>query len=120
MRVTFVVSALAAALSVQAAAAEQSPPNIMFIAQALDRCMATYAVRLTKTAASDEEIYTVASKGCAPLDAKFAEGIMATVPPQQAAKFLQDADASKKPNFLNMLTKIRNDRAKRESGLPGQ
>lgn len=120
MHLKLAVVASIAVNSAQPAAAQQNQPNFMFIAQALDRCMTTYAVRLSKTAASDEEIYTEATTGCAPLNAKLTEGITATVPPQQAAEFLKDVDASKKRNFLNMLAKIRNDHAKREGGPTGQ
>jgi hypothetical protein len=105
---------LVIALGAQPALAQQSQPNAMLIAQALDRCMATYAVRLTKTAASDEEIYAEATKGCGPLNARFVDSVKASVPPEQAAELLKEADKSQKPNFLSMLTKIRSDRAKRE------
>jgi hypothetical protein len=89
----------------------QAQPNPQIIAQALDRCMATYAVRLTKTSASDETIYAEAAQGCSPLNERLKGAINAQVPAAQAADFIKQMDASAKPNFIAMLAKIRRDRA---------
>jgi len=103
------------AICLQNASAQEAQPNIQIIAQAYDRCMATYAVRLTRTTAPDETIYAEATKSCSPLKDKLVETICQQVSPPEAAKVLASMDASAKPNFLNMLNRIRSDRAKRES-----
>lgn len=109
--------AFAFAIGLQNAAAQEVRPNIQIIAQAYDRCMATYAVRLTRTTVPDDVIYAEATKSCSPLKIKLVEAIRQQVPPPEAAKVLTTMDASAKPNFLNMLNRIRSDRAKRESQL---
>lgn len=120
MQLKALLVVLTGAVSVQPAVAQEGQANAQIIAQALDRCMATYAVRLTRTAASDEEIYAEANRSCAPLNAKFVDAIHAEVPPQQAADLLKTLDETAKPNFFRMLAQIRSDRAKRESLPNGQ
>jgi hypothetical protein len=48
------------------------------------------------------------------------DAINAEVPPPQAAELLKSIDETRKPNFFNMLARIRSDRAKRESETTGQ
>ena len=103
------------AICSQNASAQETQPSIQIVAQAYDRCMATYAVRLTRTTAPDEAIYAEATKSCSPLKDKLVEVIHQHVSPPEAAKVLASMDASAKPNFLNMLNRIRRDRAERES-----
>ncbi|WP_081570425.1 hypothetical protein [Sphingobium herbicidovorans] len=111
------VIAFCFAICLQNASAQEAQPNIQIIAQAYDRCMATYAVRLTRTTAPDEAIYAEATKSCSPLKDKLVEAIRQQVSPPEADKVLASMDASAKPNFLNMLNRIRSDRAQRESQL---
>jgi hypothetical protein len=118
MHYATISSAIMIAAAIPPALAQQGQPDVVIVAQALDRCMATYAVRLTKTPASDDIIYAEAVKGCAPLNDKFVEGIKRTVPSRQATELLRDMETSKKPRFLNMLAQIRSDRAKRTSSSP--
>lgn len=82
--------------------------------------MATYAVRLTRTPASDEAIYAEAAQGCLPLKTRLVDAIRAQVPPAEAAPVLASLETSAKPNFMAMLARIRSDRAKRESQPGGQ
>ena len=105
------------AICLQNASAQEAQPDIQIVAQAYDRCMATYAVRLARTPAPDEAIYGEATKSCSPLKDKLVEAIRQQVSPPEAAKILASMDVSAKPNFLNMLNRIRSDRAKRESQL---
>jgi len=95
----------------QAASTAQAEPSAQIVAQALDRCMATYAVRLTKTDASDEAIFTEATTSCLPLNVRLRAAINAQLPPPQAAGVIRSFDAQAKPNFMTMLAKIRSDRA---------
>ncbi|WP_203310371.1 hypothetical protein [Sphingomonas beigongshangi] len=101
------------ALAAQSAAAPEPQANPQVIAQALDRCMATYAVRMTKTDASDETIFAEATRGCVQLNEQFKAAINAQVPAPQASAFIKQMDATAKPNFMVMLAKIRRDRAAR-------
>lgn len=106
-------SMLLAGASPQADAAP-TPPNPQLLAQALDRCMATYAVRLTRTATPDDAIYAQASQGCAALSGQLDTAIKAQLPARQAAEITERLHTSARPNFIAMLTKIRADRAARE------
>lgn len=108
------IVALALLTVAQTSAAQQAPLSPQIIAQAVDRCMATYAVRLTRTAASDESIYAAAEQGCRPLNDQLKAAARTAVPPAQADAFIQQLDASAKPNFLAMLARIRSDRAARD------
>jgi hypothetical protein len=103
-------------LSVQEASAQQAEPNVQMIAQAYDRCMATYAVRLTHTAATDDEIFTQTTKSCLPLKGRLTAAINAQIPAPHATELLRTMEVQAKPNFVNMLARIRRDRAARAGG----
>ena len=100
-------------LAVQQATAQQPQPSVQIMAQAYDRCMATYAVRLTHTAAPDADIFMQASEACLPLKEQLRAAIQTQLPPPQATQILQSIDAQAEPNFMTMLTRIRSDRAQR-------
>jgi hypothetical protein len=106
---------LASLVGMQQAPPQQGPANPQIVAQAYDRCMATHAVRLTRTSATDENIYTQASQSCLPLNDQLTAAIKAQLPPAQADEILRTLAANGKPNFLSMLARIRSDRA-RKSG----
>ena len=76
--------------------------------------MATYAVRLTKTEAADEAIYSSATEGCKELKGQLHASI-AREYPGQAEELITALEAQAKPNFLQMLQKIRTDRQNRSS-----
>lgn len=92
---------------------EPTPPSAMLLAQAHDRCMATHAVRLTRTAATDEEIYAEALEGCKALHEQLGAAVEREYLPEQAAQLTTSLQAQAKPNFLALLQRIRADRAKR-------
>jgi len=111
--------ALALAAAPQAWAQQAAPaaaPDARELALAYDRCMATYAVRLTRTAATDEEIYAQATASCASLESRLSAAIKAQLPPARATEMLQAMAADAKPNFMDMLARIRSDRLQRAAG----
>lgn len=101
----------AAALAGQSAPPAQ--PSAMALAQAHDRCMTTYAVRLTKTSAADEAIYAEAIAGCKTLKDRLSAGIAREYTPAQAAELTGTLETQAKPNFLALLRRIRTDRLNR-------
>jgi hypothetical protein len=101
--------------AVQQATAQQPQPDFQIVAQAYDRCMATYAVRLTRTAATDEDIFLQARQSCLPLKERLRAAIRTQVPPEHVAEFLQAIDVDPELRFMAMLARIRSDRARRES-----
>ena len=109
---------LAAIFANQPAHAQQSAPSAMVVAQAADRCMTTYAVRLTKTSSTDDEIYKQASEGCASINQRVRQVFTEQFPAAQAAQALRQMDAQARPNFFSMLTRIRSDRARRAGEMP--
>jgi hypothetical protein len=116
MRIKATMAGLICVLSIPQASAQQDQANIQIIAQAQDRCMATHAVRLTKTDASDENIYAQATSSCRSLNEQLVAAIKAQLPPEEAAEILGQLQTQAKPNFMSMLTKIRADRARRSGG----
>jgi hypothetical protein len=110
------IIALALVVGVHQASAQQPHAPVQIIAQAYDRCMATSGVRLTKTAATDEDIYTQAIQSCLSLKRELAAAVDAQMPPKEAAGLLQAVDAQSKPAFLAMVAHIRRDREMRERG----
>ena len=90
--------------------AETAQPGAMVLAQAHDRCMVGYAVRLTKTPASDEAIYAQALTGCKALHEQLGAAVAREYAPEQAARLTTMMDAQAKPNFLALLERIRADR----------
>lgn len=101
-------------LLASASMAQQAPADPQLLAQALDRCMATYAVRLTRTPTADDDIFAQAKLGCQPLTDQLNAAIRAQMPPADAAAITAQLESSAKPNFMAMLAKIRSDRALRE------
>jgi hypothetical protein len=105
------VIALVLALSAQSGAAIDSRPNAMILAQALDRCMATHAVRLTRTTTADADILAQARQSCLALNDRFRAAVNAQLPPADAAAMLRTLDQQAEPNFMALLARIRSDRA---------
>ncbi|RDV05983.1 hypothetical protein DXH95_00565 [Sphingorhabdus pulchriflava] len=99
--------------SFQVLNAQATQPDVPTLAQALDRCMATYAVKLTKTDATDEAIYTAATEGCKQIETDLVAAVRQDVPANQADAALQQWSAQAKPNFMSLLQRIRTDRAAR-------
>ena len=109
------ISLIAAGLAAgQPAAAPQA--GAMMMAQANDRCLTTYAVRLTRTTATDEEIYVQATAGCKAVRDQLAIAIAADYPPADAARLNAMLDTQSKPTFLKLLARIRADRLLRAGG----
>ena len=103
----------------QQVSAREAQPNAQIIAQAFDRCMATYAVKLTKTAASDDSIYSQAKEGCQTLENRLTTAIREQTAPAQADELLRIMAAEQaEPTFKLMLSKIRSDRTLRETARP--
>lgn len=100
-------------LAAQPAAASDAQPNVMILAQAQDRCMATYAVRLTRTEAADEEIFSQATEGCRQLADQLHAAIAREYPADQARELVATLQANARPNFLAILQRIRADRQRR-------
>ena len=116
MGIKTAIAASAALWAWHGAAAQPVQTNPQIIAQAYDRCMATYAVRLTRTEATDEEIFAQAIRGCQSLEDQLTDAINAQVSAAQAAEFLQAMEAQAKPNFMTMLARIRSDRQRASGG----
>lgn len=106
---TFSVMA-ALATAGQPLAAEPAQPKAQLLAQAHDRCMTTYAVRLTYTAATDEAIYSEAVSGCSAVKNELGAAISREYPADRAAELTALLEAQAKPNFLTLLQRIRTDR----------
>ena len=85
----------------------------MMLAQANDRCMTTYAVRMTKTDVADDAIFAAAIEGCKELKAQLFGAIDKEYPADQANGLKSQLDAAEKPNFMKLLQKIRTDRQQR-------
>lgn len=77
--------------------------------------MTTFAVRLSKETSDDEAIFEQAKAGCSELDAKLEAAIQREVPADRQAGLRLALSESQKPNFMDLLKKIRSDRAAREA-----
>jgi hypothetical protein len=104
---------LTLALLLAVPAVAQPTPSVPLLAQAFDRCMATYAVRLTRTLANDDAIYAEAIKGCQEIDGQLRTAVRAQMPAAEAEKLFAQFDASSRPEFMALLQRIRADRAAR-------
>jgi L-alanine-DL-glutamate epimerase-like enolase superfamily enzyme len=104
---------LIAAAALAAQAAQPAQPSAMVLAQAHDRCMTTYAVRLTRTSATDEAIYAEAIAGCKALKDQLSASIAREYSPAQAAELTGTLETQARPNFLTLLQRIRTDRLSR-------
>ncbi|MDV3457909.1 hypothetical protein RZN05_13015 [Sphingomonas sp. HF-S4] len=115
------LAALIALSGLQQAPAPQAQVQLdpQIIAQAADRCMATHAVRSSRTSTDDEAIYAQARLSCAPLNDQLAIALRARLAPAQAAEALRTLDAQAKPNFMAMIARIRSDRARHDAGTAG-
>lgn len=108
---------------IQQAWAQQTPvprsqPDPRIVAQAYDRCMATQAVRLSRTSARDEDIHAQARQSCSVLEERLAVALRARLSATQAAEMIRSMEAQAKPNFMSLLARIRSDRARREPKVP--
>lgn len=110
MKIGLAVLLFGAAFSADLAFAQPTQANAMMLAQAHDRCMTSYAVRMTKTEATDEQIFSGATEGCKELQGQFHAAVVKEYPAAQADELITMLNAQAKPNFLNMLRKIRSDR----------
>ena len=113
MRTYFGILMLGAVLSAEPAFAQTAQPNAMMLAQANDRCMATYAVRMTKTDATDETIFADATAECKAIDDQLSVAIAKEYSAEQAKELTAMLSAQAKPNFMTMLQKMRTDRLNR-------
>ncbi|MHA4838085.1 hypothetical protein [Sphingopyxis sp. MSC1_008] len=104
---------LGATLLSGAVHAQTAQANAMMLAQASDRCMTTYAVRMTKTDAADDAIFAAATEGCKDLKSQLFGAIDKEYPADQASGLKSQLDAAEKPNFMKLLQKIRTDRQQR-------
>jgi hypothetical protein len=95
----------------QPASAQTEQPSPAILAQALDRCMATYAVRLTKTGAADDAIFTSAVEGCKQIETDLKIVVRRDIAPAQAEAAIMQWGTQAKPNFMSLLQRIRADRA---------
>ena len=100
-------------IAAQSAFAQPAHPDVSTLAQALDRCMTTYAVRLTKTEAADEAIYLAAVDGCKQIEVDLTTAVRRDVPATQGEAALAQWKEQAKPNFMSLLQRIRSDRAAR-------
>ena len=105
--------ALLAISATQPGASAQAQPDAAMLAQAVDRCMTTYAVRLTRTEATDEAIFTEATQGCGPLSGQLNAAIAREYGADQSRELLATIAASARPNFMQLLQRIRADRQNR-------
>ncbi len=97
----------------QSALAQATQSDVSTLAQALDRCMTTYAVRLTKTETVDEAIYLAAVDGCKQIEVDLTTAVRRDVPATQGEAALTQWKEQSKPNFMSLLQRIRSDRAAR-------
>lgn len=102
---------LLTAIAAQPSTAQPTQPDASTLAQALDRCMATYAVRMTSTDASDDAIFAAATEGCKQIDTELTKTVRRDFPPAEAEAAIKQWSAQAKPNFMNLLSRIRADRA---------
>lgn len=102
---------LLAAIAAQPSTAQPTQPDASTLAQAFDRCMATYAVRMTRTDASDDAIFAAATEGCKQIDTELTKTVRRDFPPAEAEAAIKQWSAQAKPNFMNLLSRIRADRA---------
>lgn len=96
-----------------AAYAEPTKQNAMMLAQAHDRCMTTYAVRESKTTATDAEIFSLANAGCKDLEEQLYTAIKKEYPSSQSEELIPMLQSQAESNFTKLLLKIRNDRSRR-------
>ncbi|WP_265587296.1 hypothetical protein [Sphingomicrobium arenosum] len=102
------------------AAVQQVTPETMQLAQTHDRCMTTFAVRLSKETTDDEAIFEQAQAGCAELEQALDARLDADLGPDHAPALKAQLEVAAKPNFLAMLDRIRRDRAAREPSFEGE
>lgn len=119
LRPVLACCALLAAAPLTAQTPAPSPaPQTMLLAQAQDRCMATHAVRLTHTDATDDQIWNSATTGCQALQARVDAAITSEYTPKEAQQLSTTLSDNAKPNFVKMLARIRADRLARAANAP--
>jgi hypothetical protein len=92
----------------------QAPqPDAMTLAQAYDRCMTTYAVRLTRTDVTDDAIFQTATESCRELQTSLFAALRAERSSEEAEAIVVAMTEQAQPNFQSMLDRIRSDRAAR-------
>ena len=69
--------------------------------------MTTYAVRLTRTQAADEEIFSQATEGCRQLADQLHAAIAREYPADQARELVAALEQSARPNFLRCSSEPR-------------
>ncbi|MFC7536148.1 hypothetical protein ACFQPG_02050 [Sphingomonas sp. GCM10030256] len=111
MRIGWSIAVPGAVVAAQPISAQTAQPSAMMLAQAHDRCMTTYAVRLTNTAATDQSIFADATAGCKELKDQLGAAIARDYTPAQATELNAMLEAQAKPNFDKLLQRIRADRA---------
>jgi len=100
-------------VAAQSVFAQPTQPDVATLAQAFNRCMTTYAVRLTKTETADEAIYLAAVDGCKQIEVDLTAAIRRNIPAAQSEATLTQWKEQAKPNFMSLLRRIRSDRAAR-------
>ena len=101
------------ALGAHGASAQRPGADAPTLAQALDRCMAVQAVRLTKTDIGDDEMYARAAEACRGVKERLAEKVGEDYPAAEGAQALREVEAQSRPGFMGMVDKVRGVRAGR-------
>lgn len=100
-------------MAAQSASGQSPEPDVSTLAQALDRCMTTYAVRFTKTELADEAIYIAAVEGCKQIEIDLTAAVKRDIPAAKGEAAITQWQEQAKPNFMTLLQRIRTDRAAR-------
>ena len=111
MKTGYVAIAVLAGTLVQPSVAQPTQPSLATLAEALDICLASYAVQLTYSSASDDAIYAAAKDGCKKIETELIATVRRDVPPAQADAALRQWAAVAKPNFMTVIQRIRADRS---------
>ena len=111
---TYSMSAFLVLSAGQPPAAAEAQASVPTLAQAVDRCMATYAVRLTRTDAADEAIFSEATQGCRQISDLLDAAITREYPAGQARELVETLESNARPNFMRLLQRIRADRQRRQ------
>jgi len=114
MKRLLIATTLAAGVPTSAIAGETNPlAQIMITANAYDRCVTTYAVKLLESGLSDDDLYVVASTMCRDLNDLMKQRIIASLPAAQANEMLARLGADPKGDYLKKLQAIRQGRSRR-------
>lgn len=110
MKFSMIALGMSLALFSGSVTAQPAQQNVGLLGQALDRCMTTVADRESRAESDDEIIFEFAVATCGELKDPLFAAIRAQFPSEQAEEAISMIDAQAKPNFLNMLLRIRSDR----------